>query len=75
MELSMTRKLLLAFAGASAAALISFGAAQAAPGSSGFQTLKAMGVEQSAVEEARRRCRRSCWRHRGHWHCRTRCWR
>jgi hypothetical protein len=76
MELSMTRKLLLTFAGAAAAALISFGAAQAAPASGNFQTLKAMGLEQSVVEEARRRCYRRCWRHRGHWHCRRYCrWR
>jgi hypothetical protein len=73
MELRMNRKLLLSVAGAAAALFIGFGAAQAAPASGSLDTLKTLGLEQSNVEEARWRCRRRCYWHRGHRHCRRVC--
>jgi len=69
----MNRKLLLSLAGAAAAVCIAYGTAQAAPATGSLEGLKTLGLEQSNVEQVRRRCHRRCWRHRGHWHCRRWC--
>lgn len=74
MELSMKRKLLLTVAGAATGMVLAFGTAQAAGApASGLDALKTLGLEQSNVLEARSRCYRRCWRHRGHRHCRRVC--
>lgn len=71
----MKRKLLLSAAGAAAAVFIAYGSAQAAPatGSGSLDALKTLGLEQSSVEQARRRCHRKCWRTRYGWRCRRWC--
>ena len=70
----MKRKLLLSAAGAAAAVFIAYGgSAQAAPASSGLDSLRLLGFEQSSVEQARRRCYRRCWRTRRGWRCRRWC--
>ena len=69
----MNRKLLLSAAGAAVAVLMACGTAQAAPASGSLDTLKILGAEQSNVEQARWRCYRRCWWHRGHRHCRRVC--
>jgi hypothetical protein len=70
----MNRKLVLSLAGAAAAVFMAVGAAQAAPATGSLDTLKTLGLEQSAVEQARW-CRRRCY-HRRHSHrrCYRRCW-
>jgi hypothetical protein len=74
MELSMNRKVFLSLAGAAVGVFMAFGSAQAAsPATGTLDALKTLGLEQSNVSEARWRCRRRCWRHRGHWHCRRVC--
>jgi hypothetical protein len=72
----MNRKLLLSFAGASAAVVMAVGTAQAAPGSSAGDVLRSYAQEQSTVEDVRwrrRHCHTRCWWHRGHRHCRRVC--
>ena len=69
----MKRKLLLSLAGAAAAVCLAYGTAQAALAAGSLEGLKTLGLEQSTVEQARHRCHRRCWRHRGHWHCRRWC--
>jgi hypothetical protein len=69
----MKRKLLLSAAGATAAVFIAYGSAQAAPASGSLDGLKTLGLEQSNVEQARRRCYRRCWRTRHGWRCRRWC--
>lgn len=75
MELRMKRKLLLSAAGATAAVFIAYGSAQAAPaaGSGSLDALRILGLEQSNVEQARRRCKRRCWKTRFGWRCRRWC--
>lgn len=71
----MKRKLLLSAAGAAAAVFLAYGSAQAAPaaGSGALDSLRVLGLEQSNVEQARRRCHRRCWRTRHGWRCRRWC--
>jgi hypothetical protein len=69
----MKRTLLLSAAGAAAAVFIAYGSAQAAPASSTLDGLRVLGLEQSNVEQARRRCHRRCWRTRWGWRCRRWC--
>jgi hypothetical protein len=69
----MNRKLLLSVAGAATAVLLTYGTAQAAPASASLDGLKTLGLEQSNVEQARRRCHRRCWRTRWGWRCRRWC--
>jgi hypothetical protein len=71
----MNRKLLLSLAGACAATMIAFGAAQAAPASSTVDSLKAIGQAQSTTQDVRwhRHCYNRCHWHHGHRHCRRVC--
>ena len=53
----MTRTLVLTFAGAVAAAVLTFGVANANPATGTLDSLRSVGASQSTVEEARwRRC-------------------
>ena len=65
----MNRKLLLSLAGAGVGAFMAFGSAQAAsPATGTLDALKTLGLEQSNVEQAHRRCYRRCYRTRwGGW--------
>jgi hypothetical protein len=59
-------KLLLSLAGGAAAVCLAVGLAQAAPTST-LESVKALGAEQSAVEQVRRVCHTKCHRvHRKH---------
>jgi 1,6-anhydro-N-acetylmuramate kinase len=72
----MNRKLLLSLAGASAAVVMAFGTAQAAPGSSTADALRSYAQQESATQDVywrRRGCHVRCHWHRGHRHCRRVC--
>jgi len=69
----MKRKLLLTAAGAAAAVFITYGSAQAAPASAALDSLRLLGLEQSSVDQVRRRCYRRCWGTRRGWRCRRWC--
>jgi hypothetical protein len=71
----MKRKLLLSLAGASAAAVMALGTAQAAPGSSAADTLRSYSQQESTVQDVRwrRHCRHRCYWHHGRRHCRPVC--
>jgi hypothetical protein len=71
----MKRKLLLSAAGATAAVFLAYGSAQAAPaaGSGSLDALKTLGLEQSNIAQAHRRCYRRCWRTKWGWRCRRWC--
>jgi hypothetical protein len=70
-EHEMTRTLVLSFAGALAATVLTFSVANASPVGGSMESLRATAASQGVVEQAR--CWRRCWWHNGHRHCRRHC--
>lgn len=67
------RKLSVMLASAATAVCLFAATAQAAPANTSLPGLKVLGQQSTLVEQARWGCRRHCWWHRGHYHCRRVC--
>jgi hypothetical protein len=73
----MKRFWLVPLAAVAIAGGLSVTSARSSPATSLLETLRGTAAEQSVTADvrSRRRCYRRCYWHRGHRHCRVRCYR